>query len=225
MFAGHVGAALAFGRADRRINVGAFVAAALLLDLLLWTFVLLGWESVTLPADYARTHQAEFVFPYSHGLAASLAWSMLAGTVFHFWYPRRAAARLRGAALVGAAVFSHWILDALVHVPEMPVAGAGSMKVGLWLWRDLPVALGVEALFVGAGLYLYLGGARLSRARKISLAVLTLLLLAFTVAGMTVAPPPPSAMAMAATSCAVIGVVCALFAWLGGPAAAAAREP
>ena len=225
MFAGHVGAALAFGRADRRVNVGAFVAAALLLDILLWTFVLAGWESVTLPADYARTHQAEFVFPYSHGLAASVAWSVLAGTAFYFWYPRGAAARLRGAALVGAAVFSHWILDALVHAPELPVAGTGSMKVGLWLWRDIPLALGVESLFVAAGLYLYLGGARLSRARKISLAVLTLLLLAFTVAGMTVAPPPPSAMAMAASSCAVIGVVCALFAWLGGPAADAAGEP
>jgi hypothetical protein len=43
MLAGHVGAALAVGRAERHVNVGAFVIAALLLDILLWLFVLLGW--------------------------------------------------------------------------------------------------------------------------------------------------------------------------------------
>ncbi len=223
MFAGHVGAALAFGRADRRVNVGVFVAGALLLDLLLWTFVLLGWESVTIPADYARTHQPEFEFPYSHGLVASLAWSALAGVAFYFWYPRRDAGKLRGAVLVTAAVFSHWILDVLVHAPELPVAGAKSMKIGLWLWHNIPLALGVEALFAAGGLYLYLAGARLSRVRKIALAVLTLLILVFTIAGMTVAPPPPSITAMAATSCITIVVVCALYAWLGRPATDAAR--
>ncbi len=66
MFAGHLGTALAFGRAERGVNVGVFVVAALLLDFLLWLFVLLGWESVTIPADFASKHQAEFVFPYSH---------------------------------------------------------------------------------------------------------------------------------------------------------------
>lgn len=225
MFAGHVGAGLAFGRADRRVNVGVFVTAAVLLDLLLWTFVLLGWESVTLPADYARTHQPEFVFPYSHSLAASVAWSALTGGAFYLWYPHRDAARLRGAILVGAAVFSHWLLDALVHAPEMPIAGVDSTRVGLWLWRDIPVALGVETVFVAAGLYLYLAGARLSRARKISIAVLTLLVLAFTIAGMTIAPPPPSVIAMAVSSCITLGVVCALFVRLGASAADAARRP
>ena len=223
MFAGHVGAALAFGRADWQVNVGVFVAGAVLLDFLLWTFVLLGWESVTLPADYARTHQPEFVFPYSHGLVGSLAWSALVGAAFCLWYPHRDTARLRSTILVAAAVFSHWILDALVHAPELPVAGAESMKVGLWLWRNIPLALGVEALFTAAGLYLYLAGARLSRGRKTALALLTLLILAFTIAGMTVAPPPPSVTAMAATSCVTIIVVCVLYAWLGRPATDAPR--
>ena len=40
MFAGHIGAALAIGRAQREVNVGVFVVAALLLDYLLWLFVL-----------------------------------------------------------------------------------------------------------------------------------------------------------------------------------------
>jgi len=79
MFAGHIGVAFAAARVEPRVNVGIFAAASLLLDLLLWLFVLLGWEAVTIPADFPQTHQPEFVFPYSHGLFASVAWSVLAG--------------------------------------------------------------------------------------------------------------------------------------------------
>ena len=71
MFAGHVGAGLAIGSLERRINVGVFIFAAVLIDFMLWLFVLLGRESVIIPADYAATHQPEFVFPYSHGLLAA----------------------------------------------------------------------------------------------------------------------------------------------------------
>ena len=89
MFAGHIGAALAIGRAARRVNIGVFMLAALLLDVVLWLFVLLGWESVVIPPTSATTHQAEFVFPFSHGLVASLAWSVLAGVAVslrvHAW--------------------------------------------------------------------------------------------------------------------------------------------
>lgn len=81
MFAGHVGAARAIGRVERRINVGWFFVAALLLDLVLWLFVLPGRESVVIPADFVVSHQPRFVFPYSHGLVGSSAWSALAGAV------------------------------------------------------------------------------------------------------------------------------------------------
>lgn len=72
MFAGHVGIALAIGRRERRLNIGVFVAAALLLDFALWLFVLLDWETVRIPADFVATRQPEFVFPFTHGLTAAL---------------------------------------------------------------------------------------------------------------------------------------------------------
>jgi hypothetical protein len=73
VFAGHIGVALAAARADRRTHAGVFVGASLLLDVLLWLFVLPGWESVRIGADFATTHQPQFVFPYSHGLLAAAA--------------------------------------------------------------------------------------------------------------------------------------------------------
>lgn len=215
MFAGHVGAALAIGRAERRVNIGAFVAAALLLDLVLWLFVLLGWESVTITADFASTHQPEFVFPYSHGLLSSLLWSALAGAVAFAWSARLGIPPWRVAVLVAAAVFSHWLLDALVHLPELPLAGAGSPRVGLGLWQAMPVALLVEAGIVAVGLWLFLPGSTMSRGRSIGLAVLSLALLAFTILGMTIAPPPPSAQAMAGSSLVTLVAVCLLACWLG----------
>lgn len=214
MFAGHVGAALAIGCAERRLNVGVFVAAALLLDAALWLFVLLGIESVEIPPDFARTHQPAFVFPYSHGLLAALLWSAAAALAVAAAVPLRGA-RGRAAALVAAAVFSHWLLDALVHRRELPLVGAGSPRLGLALWDDLPIALLLEAAVVVVGLVLFLPGSGLTRGGKVALVGFGLGALVFTVLGMTIAPPPPSVAAMAGSSLAALVAVCVLAWWLG----------
>ncbi len=215
MFAGHIGAALAIGASTRRVNVGWIVFAALLLDFVLWTLVLLGWESVVIPANFASTHQPEFTFPYSHGMLASVLWSACAGLAVVLLFPSLNDARLGIAALIAFAVFSHWLLDVLVHVPELPLMGSSSRKVGFGLWQNMPLALLVEAVLVVVGLCSFIPGSTLSRVRKLWLVAVCLLVLAFTVVGMTVAPAPPSAAAMAASSLLTIILLCAVFAWVG----------
>lgn len=217
MFAGHIGVALAAARVEPRVNVGVFAAAALLLDFLLWLFILFGWESLVIQADFPQTHQPEFVFPYSHGLFASVLWSALAAAVVLLLLSRRPVgeSRARAALLVAVVVFSHWLLDALVHRPELPITGAASHQVGLSLWNNMPVALGVEAALVLVGVLMFFPGCGLSRPKKAGLVILSFLVLAFTVIGMTVAPSLPSATAMAASSLATIALVCVLMGWLG----------
>ncbi len=212
MFAGHIGVGLAAARFAPQVNAGVWVVAALLLDALLWALVLTGVESVRIPPDFAATHQPHFEFPFTHGLLATLAWSVLAGALA--FVAVDGPAKRVVALAVAAVVFSHWLLDALVHRAELPLAGADSVKLGLGLWNAPAVALAVEAGLLVAGLVLYLRSAALPRKRAIGIAVLSLLLLAFTIAGMTVAPPPPSASAMAASSLGTLAVVCALYAWL-----------
>lgn len=215
MFAGHIGVALVIGRAERRVNIGVFVAAALLLDFVLWLFVLLGWESVVIPASFVTTRQAVFVFPYSHGLLAGLAWSALAAAGAWLTYERLAAARARAAMLLAAAVFSHWLLDALVHRPEMPLVGATTEAFGLGLWDNMPAALVAEAAIVIVGITLFIRGGDLSPGRAIAISALSLVILAFTVVGMMLAPPPSSPLVMAGSSLVTLIPVCALFAWTG----------
>jgi len=214
MLAGHIGVALAVGSTERRVNVGVFIAAALLLDLVLWLFVLLGIESVSIPPDFETTRQVEFVFPYSHGLLAAAVWSVAAGAIGS-WAYSRLQQRWRIGSLIAAAAFSHWLLDALVHKPELPLAGGGSLQLGLGLWDAMPIAVGVEAAIVVLGVYLFVAGSSLSRGRSVALAVLSLALLALTVFGMTIAPPAPSAFAMALSSLLTLVAVTALAVWLG----------
>jgi hypothetical protein len=95
-------------------------------------------------------------------------------------YSRRGRQRWPIAILVAAVVFSHWLLDALVHCPELPLAGAASRAVGAGLWSHMPVAMAVEAALVGLGMVLYFPGSGLARGKAIALAALSLVALAFT---------------------------------------------
>jgi hypothetical protein len=137
--------------ADRSINIGWWVFAAFLSDLLLAVFAWLGLEEAHGLADYPAKHYLTFTFPYSHGLLASIVWSSAAASVAMLIWRKQ-----RPAWIAAGAVFSHFVLDAIVHVPGLPVAGAESFKLGLGLWTRLPVALTLEVVLVVVALGIYL---------------------------------------------------------------------
>jgi hypothetical protein len=62
------------------------------------------------------------------------------------------------AALLGLGVFSHWLLDLLVHRPDLPLLPHGPYA-GLGLWNQPAVAVPLE-------LALYVGGSRHRRGRR-----------------------------------------------------------
>ena len=64
--------------------------------------------------------------------------------------------------MVGAAVLSHWVLDFIVHRPDLQLCPGGQTRVGLGLWNSWPATIAVEVLCFGAGLWIY---ARCTRAR------------------------------------------------------------
>lgn len=210
MFVGHLGAGLAAKRVAPRLSLGALFLAAMLLDALLWIFVLIGLESFQVPADFGTVHYLTFTFPYSHGLLASVGWSLAA-----FVVARGCGFTLRAGWVVAATVFSHFPLDALVHVAGLPVLGPGSYRLGLGLWRHTGLELAVECAIGGLGWWIYLGAPRAARgAARWGLGAVVALCGLLTILGGLAPEPPPSVGLMAGISLATIAVVSALGFWL-----------
>ena len=213
MFIGHLGVGLALSSRARRFRLGPLLGAALLLDVLLGIFVLAGWEQVVVPPGFATGHFLEFVFPVSHGLLGALIGAgitaALAGAGW-LMLGRGAAA----AWIAGAAVLSHWLCDAVVHVRGLPLLGEDSPHVGLGLWRAMPWALGLELLLLGGGAVLFLRSRpELSRGRRgVLLAVLGLLALLQVVAQLA-GGAQPGASALAVSWIVQTGVLVLLGLW------------
>jgi len=204
VFAGHVGAALIVKKAAPGVGLGKLVAAALLLDTLLGMFVLAGLESVRVPDDFARLHFLRFDFPVSHGLLATVSWSLIAlAIVRNKW-------GIEAGNAVGLAVFSHWPLDAIEHEPELPLA-LGSPAVGLSLWHVLPLAIALEAALVAAGLFAYWPLASGRRRAGVTIAACATVALSAT---QLFATEPPSVRAEAVSWMLAAPLFGALFGWL-----------
>ncbi len=224
MFAGHLGMGLLLKPAERRLSLGALFFSALLLDLLLWIFVMLGIESVVVPPGYSTRHYLTFVFPYSHGFAAAIGWSAAAALVVRL-AAGPSAARGRAALIVAFAVMSHFGLDAVVHVPDLPLLGNASPLIGLGLYEHMRLALGLELGIAAAGAWSYLKTAGPEPIRRAVLVAAVALACAVTVAGGTVAPPPPTARAAALPGIGAILLVTAIGWWVDrGPDADGERR-
>lgn len=174
MFVGHYGVSFGASRADRRLPLWLTFLAVQWVDILWGVFVLLGIEKVRIvPGITASSPLDLYYMPYTHGLVTSLGWSVLVALAYA-WLARPAG-QWRSAALLGACVFSHWILDLIVHRPDLPLWG-DSAKVGLGLWNYPVPAFVLEAAVLVVGIALY-WRALPGRGRRIALAVFGLVML------------------------------------------------
>jgi hypothetical protein len=191
VFIGHVGVALAAKRVAPRTSLGTLVAAALLVDLVWPLLLLAGIERVRIvPAD-SPFLRLDFVhYPFTHSGIGALAWAAAFGMAY-LW---RTGSR-RGAVVVAALVASHWVLDFVVHRPDLPVVWSGP-KVGLGLWRSVPVTLAVELPLFALGALAYAGGTRPvdGVGRFAFWAYVAFLLVVY--AANALGPPPPSQQAI-----------------------------
>jgi hypothetical protein len=156
MFIGHYGAGLAAKRAAP-FSLGLLFLAVQFLDLLWPTFLLLHIEQATINTQSKATVPLLFTYyPYSHSLLMALVWSLLFGGIY--WLLKR---NTRYAFILGLCVFSHWILDLIVHLPDLPLyIGDNAPKVGLQLWNYPIVENIVEGAIFIVGLLLYLRSTR-----------------------------------------------------------------
>ena len=166
MIAGHFGLAAAVKAGRPAIPVWTLMLATAWLDVVFVPLYLSGVETVDGEGYGGGVIHAD----YTHSLVGALVLAALFGAVASKWLGREA------GLVLGGVVFSHWLLDLVVHRPDLPIlpGNAGDLPTfGFGLWRLPAVSAVVELLMLAIGIGLYWRAAAKSdpkRARTLGLA-------------------------------------------------------
>jgi hypothetical protein len=152
MFIGHYAVGLASKKLAPRASLGVLIAAPILLDLLWSIFLLVGWEHVSVEPNPNPFLRLTFdAYPISHGLLAVVGWATLFAAVYFGLTRYRA-----GALVIWMGVISHWVMDYIVHRPDLPLYAGGTRLVGLGMWNHRWAAIAVELVLFAVGIWIYL---------------------------------------------------------------------
>jgi LexA-binding, inner membrane-associated putative hydrolase len=151
MFIGHYAVGFAAKKVAPKVSLGTLFLSIQLLDLIWPVLIILGVEHVRIdPGNTAFTPLDFFDYPISHSMVTSLLWSVALGVIYYLVkkYPK-------GAWVVGAGVFSHWVLDFITHRPDLPLSPWSSTYFGLGLWNSYLWSVVVEGTIFLAGVIIY----------------------------------------------------------------------
>ena len=153
---GHFGIALAAKPLVPAVPLWTLLVASEALDLLSFGFISMGLEKMAV-SEIDFQHGVQTItpgsVPWSHGLLMAVVWSVsfaaIAYLVFRNWKP---------SVIIGLVTFSHWILDLIVHAPDLPLLFRGSPELGLGLWASGPgfiFSIILEFVLWAGGLVIY----------------------------------------------------------------------
>ena len=200
MFIGHFAVGYAAKRWAPGLSLALLFGAVLLADLLWPVLVAAGVEHVRIAPGFTASTPLEFLsYPYSHSLLMLTIWGAVLAWV----------AAPRFALLIVGLVVSHWVLDFVTHVPDMPLYPGGP-KYGLGLWNLPVVEKAIEVAMFAAGVWMYMRAttARDRIGRWVTWGLAAFLLIGFVFSG----APPPSITALWTTAIA-LGALTMWLAW------------
>lgn len=170
----------------------------------------IGVEKVRITPGITASNPLDLYYmPYTHSLAAALLWS---GAGF-IGYKVTHRGTSYAAFLLAAAIFSHWVLDLIVHRPDLPLYD-DTYKVGFGLWNYPALAFALEATLLFGGIILYLrASSAVSALGKFGVPVFGIVLL-IVQAIVFFGSPPGSPSAAALTALLFYGVFAGVAYWL-----------
>ncbi len=130
MYAGHFAAGFVLKAQEPRVPTWVLLTGTGLLDILFGIFVPLGIERATIVPGSSPGFRLDYI-DWSHSLVMSLVWALAFGALF-------LGKGKRIAAFAGVAVFSHFILDVLMHPHDLAIWPGSQLHIGLDLWHRLP---------------------------------------------------------------------------------------
>jgi membrane-bound metal-dependent hydrolase YbcI (DUF457 family) len=158
MIAGHFGFAALVKARERQVPLWALMLATVWLDVIFVPLFVAGVETIEtvsgtkggygtgiIHADYTHSVPGALVIAAVFGVIAAIPWGRRCGIV------------------LAAVVFSHWLLDLIVHRGDMPIlpGNIGDLpKLGFGLWRFPTAAITSELVLVVAGAFFYWQAAR-----------------------------------------------------------------
>ena len=212
MLVGHFAAGLAAKAALPRISLWACLLAVQLVDVAWAVLVLAGVERFHLDPSLASNPLVLEHMPYTHSLVGALAGGALAALAARCAF---AWATPRAAAVLGLAVASHWLLDLVVHRPDLTLWGA-EPKLGFGLWNHVGAALLLELGLLAAATWACIRVGGPLETRRGRLAWLVAALAALQVASLGPVPPPPVPV-LAASLLGLFVLVAWAGAWVEAP--------
>ncbi|MDJ0922799.1 MAG: hypothetical protein QNI84_16855 [Henriciella sp.] len=154
MFIGHYSAAFAARAAKPSIPLWQLFVAVQLVDFAWAGLVLAGVEKLRITKGFMEASILDLHhMPYTHSLVAVIVWAIAAGALYGVL--RKGGGKVAAGLIIGGAVFSHWLLDLIVHGPDLALYFGGP-KVGLGLWNSMLWTQVVEigGLLIGAAIYI-----------------------------------------------------------------------
>ena len=170
------------------LSLGMLFLAAQLLDLLWPTLLLLGIEHVIISPGISKVTPLDFVdYPISHSLILVTMWSLLVGAGSFLFTKNHLT-----SVVLASLVLSHWMLDTIVHIPDLPIYPGHSPKVGLGLWNSFTLTIIVEGGLLIAGVLMYVQTKSIKK-RKVTWKFWSLVTFLLVIQTMNfIGPPPPS---------------------------------
>ncbi len=208
MFVGHYGVSYAVKTQEPLVPLWVWFIAVQWLDVVWSLLVLLGVEKMRAVPGFTEANAYDLYYmPYTHGLPGAIVLSLVFGSIVAATIDRN---RGRIFGWVVIAAFSHWVLDLIVHTPDLPLYD-DSAKVGFGLWRHVALSFPLELIILVAGAALYARAATFAdrRGRNIYWGYVALLA---AVTGGNFGPPPSSPANMGATALFFYALLAALAA-------------
>lgn len=215
MFIGHYGLALAAKRVEKNISMGLYFLAVQFVDIVWCVLVLLGIEKVNIAPGITAANPLEFVsYPFTHSLLGSIIW---AGAIYILCrtIPMKGNLNRKKVSLFfGGLVLSHFMLDVVVHDPDLSLYGSDSPRVGLGLWNHVAVSYILESLIFLGGLYIYLKVTRgTTFAGKFGMIIFAAFLLSANAINL-MGPPPPNVEMLAVSGLSMFLLFAGIAFWL-----------
>jgi hypothetical protein len=153
MIAGHFGLAAAIKARERSTPLWALMLATAWLDVIFVPLFIAHIETIEPAPGATRSYGGGIIHAnYTHSLVGAILLAGLFGAVSWRIWNRRV------GLVLGLVVFSHWVLDLVVHRMDLPILPGNTLglpTLGLGLWQLPNVSGAVELLLVLVGAALY----------------------------------------------------------------------